>query len=157
MADELIEEGADETITKSQERITSLSSKVKETALERDEARKEADKNATKLAEAQKERDFYAGFSTTAGKYSGASEHIDAIKEKVMGGYTVEDATVSVLNAQGKLVQQIAPPPPPPPAAGGSASYTPPESGGKSVRDMTQAERRSQLVEAEKRGDISMS
>ncbi len=136
-----------EEINRTDKRIDSLSSKVKETAQERDAA------IAAKEA-ADKERDFYKGFSGVATKYPAAAEFQDKILEKVNAGYDVEDATVSVLNKEGKLT---APPPAPPgPAAGGSAAVNLPEGGVKSPREMSQTERRNALLDAEKRGDISV-
>src|SRR3990167_6846125 len=105
--DNIIPEGED--INKTQERITTLSSKVKKTAEQRDaeaEARKEAE---AKTVVAEQERDFFKGFSTVSTKYPAAPEYQDKIWEKVKGGYSVEDAAVSVLNAEGKLVP-VAPP-----------------------------------------------
>lgn len=148
MAEEIID-NEEQNINKTEERITKLSSKVKLTAEERD-----AEKNRADTAE--KERDFFKGFTNVTTKYTNAHEYQDKIWEKVQVGYTVEDATVSVLNAEGKLVPTpVAPPPPPPPAAGGSASVTLPDGGAKSPGQMTQAERRSALIDAEKRGELS--
>lgn len=140
-----------------EERIKSLSGKVKSTAEERDAAK--AGEEAAKAAQvaAEKERDFYADFSETSPKHPGANEYRDAIKAKVMAGYSVEDATVSVLNAEGKLSGSVVPVVEVAPAAGGSAINQLPTGGAKTVADMTQAERREALVEAEKRGDISLT
>lgn len=136
-----------EEINRADKRLETLSSKVKETAQERDAA------EAARVA-AEKERDFYKGFSTVSTKYPAAAELQDKILEKVNAGYDIEDATVSVLNKEGKLT--ATPPPPPGPAAGGSAVVNIPEGGTKTPGDMNQAERRSALMEAEKRGDISV-
>lgn len=137
-AEEVVEAPV-ETPNKAEERIKELSGKVKLTSQERDE-----------LAEANKdigvERDFYKDFSETSTKFPQASEHKDAILEKVKSGYSVEDATVSVLNSEGKLIPQkedreV--------VAGGSATTVTPE-GGKKPEDMT----RDEMKEALK--DISM-
>lgn len=145
--DEQGNEIAEETINRDDKRLESLSSKVKETAQERDAA-------TAAQAAAEKERDFYKGFSTIATKYQAAAEFQDKILEKVNAGYDIEDATVSVLNKEGKL---SAPPAAAPgPAAGGSAMVNIPDGGTKSLADMTQADRRAALIEAEKRGDLSV-
>lgn len=141
----------DEEINKTQERITNLSSKVKEASTQRDDALKVAD-------EAKREAGFYRDFADMIPKYQAASEYKDSIREKVMAGYSVEDATVAVLNAQGKLTPAAPlPPTPPAPAAGGSATYSPPQMADKPIHEMTRDEKRAQLVELEKRGDISLT
>lgn len=158
MADELeLELEGEQNINKTQERITNLSSKVKETSQQRDDALAKAAEADAKVAAAEKERDFYAGFSGLAGKYPAATEFTDKIKEKVMSGYSPEDATVAVLNSEGRLSATPTPPAPLAPAAGGSASYTPPSQGDKSVGEMTRDEKRAKLVELESRGDISLT
>lgn len=139
------------TITRVDTRLTDLSKKVKDTAGERD-----VERHAREAAE--KERDFYKDFSQTSAQFPQANDHMEAIKDKVMSGYSVKDATVSVLNEEGKLMPPPqAPPPPPRPAAGGSALTNPPEGGMKQVSEMSRDEKRAALVEAEKRGDISLS
>lgn len=147
----------EQNINKTEERIRNLSSKVKTASEERDAAAaKAAEAEAARIA-AEKERDFYAGFTDMTGKYQGASEFKDTIKEKVLGGYTMEDATVAVLNANGRLVPQAAPPPPPPPPAAGGSALNPSFDSSKGMNDMNREERRAALIEAEKRGDISLS
>lgn len=144
-----------EQINRADKRIQDLSSKVKETSTERDAAKAKAETAEAARLSAEKERDFYASFSDTVAKFPAASEYKDKIKEKVMAGYTAEDATVAVLNAENKLV----PPPPAPlePAGGGSAVNQLPTGGTKSVAEMNRDEKRQALIEAEKRGDISLS
>lgn len=151
--DELELDLEDETITRDKKRLESLSGKVKEASAERDEANaaKEAAEAARLVAE--KERDFFSGFSDTVGTYPAAAEYKDAIKEKVLAGYTVKDATISVLAENNKFnptVEQA----PQGPAAGGSAIINMTESPNKTVAEMNQAERRALLVEFEKKGDI---
>jgi hypothetical protein len=58
-----------------------------------------------------------------------------------MAGMSVEDAGFAVLGKEGKL-GGMAPTQP----AGGSAATPPPQSGQKSVSDMTQDERRAELA-----------
>lgn len=167
--DENLELDLDQDITREQKRLQNLSSKVAETSKERDEA-KAALEEAKKAAEtATKERDFYASFSQSIAKYPGATEYQDKIKEKVMNGYTVEDATVAVLNSEGKLQPQAAAPAPeapaeaaqpaaPAPAAGGSAATAIPSGGAtKSPTEMSLEEKRAALLEAEQRGDLSLN
>lgn len=120
-----------------QERITELSDKVKTTAQERDEA-------LSKAQTAEKERDFYVGFSDVVSTNPAAKDHKDDILAKVKSGYTVEDATYAVLGKAGKLGGMIKAPDPVMPA-GGSAVTNPPQGGTKSVSEMTQAERREEL------------
>ncbi len=143
--------------TKTQERIQGLSNKVKTTAEERDaeaKARAEAEERASK---AEKESAFYASFSDVTAKYSSAAEYKDAIKEKVMSGYSVEDATVAVLAKEGKFSQPVqqAPAPGVQAIAGGSSVNTPTMGAEKTVGQMSRDELREALLEAERRGDIS--
>lgn len=132
------------------ERIEELSTKVKLTAQERDELKELNVKVTSERDSANKEVEFYKGFTAVTAKYPNAGEHTDEIRTKVLAGYTVEDATVSVLNSAGKLIpakvdKQT--------AAGGSATNIP-TGGKKEIKDMSQAERREQLMEAQNRGDF---
>lgn len=156
MADdlELDLEDDKEDIKRKDKRLTDLSEKVKLTSKERDDL---AELNKTIAAEKEaaiKERDFYQSFADSASQYPQAKDHKDEIKSKVLSGYTVEDATISVLAKAGKLV---------PPkveretSAGGSAINPPPRDGVKSLHEMTRDEKRQALIEAVNRGDISMS
>lgn len=151
MADEL----ELDDINRTEKRIKDLSSTVKTTSEERDAANaaKEA-AEAARLA-AEKERDFFKGFSEVSTKYQGASEHQDKIWDKVKNGYTVEDATVAVMNSEGKLV----PPPPAPlaPAAGGSAPMPSLELSQKPLEEMSREDKRATLMGLEKKGDIYLS
>lgn len=101
---------------------------------------------------AEKEASFYKGFSGSISKYPQANEYQDAIKEKVMSGYDIEDATVAVLAKEGKLTTPTQERQSP---AGGSASNQIQSKGGKSVAEMSREERREALKEAEARGDLS--
>lgn len=156
MPDELDLDG-NPIINPVEERIKSLSSKVKSTSEERDAAKAAEEAAKAAQASAEKERDFYAGFAESSPKHPGAVEYRDAIKEKVMAGYSVEDATVSVLNAEGKLTGTVVPVVEIAPAAGGSAVNQLPDTSVKPLSEMTRDEKRAQLVEAEKRGDISLT
>lgn len=142
-------------VNKTEERIKNLSSKAKTFATERDEAKAAAEAAQARAEAAEKERDFFANFSKESVKYPAASEHMDAIKEKVMAGYSVEDATVSVLNAEGKLTPQAQEVPADTGTALGGSATTPPLSGeSKPVGEMTQEERRAALIEADRRGEL---
>ena len=143
-----------EDINKTELRIKNLSSKVRDTATERDEARAEAEKLKAEAETAQKERDFFKGFSEVSSKYPGASEYQDAILEKVNAGYSTEDATVSVLNANGKLMPQTVEAPQPITAGGGSSATVLLDSGSKSVSEMSQAERREALMNPDIQGEL---
>jgi hypothetical protein len=158
MADELeldLSEGQD--IDRTEVRIKNLSSKVKETASERDEATKKAEEAELARQAAEKDRDFYKDFSGMASKYPGAPEFQDAILEKVRNGYSVEDATVSVLNSEGKLLPQAEQAVQHESVAGGSAVTAPFSIGTKTLAEMSLDEKRDVLVELEKRGDISLN
>lgn len=124
-------------INPTQERITQLSDKVKTTAEERDTAQ-------ASLAEAERRAAFAEGFVDIVTTQPAAKDHKDEIKEKVLKGYSVLDATYAVLGAAGKLggtpTEQ-----PRPIVAGGSADTTITDTAKKSPSEMTQAEKRSQL------------
>lgn len=146
----------DQNINKTEERIRNLSSKVKEkaqeTATER-EARLAAEARAEA---AEKTVAFLNDFSNMASKFPNAPEYREAIQEKVLAGYSVEDATVAVLNAEGKLMPQeqgpIAPIESP---IGGSASMPPLTTGERSASDMSLDEKRAALMEADQRGELA--
>lgn len=102
---------------------------------------KEAEGKVEKLSganeELQVENAFLKEFSEITTKYPGAVEHKDAILEKVKAGYTSEDATLSVLNAEKQLFakgedKEV--------VAGGSA-INQPTGESKEIDDMTQEER----------------
>lgn len=130
-------------------RVSNLTETLK---TEREEKAKsdqaKADAEARAIA-AEKERDFYSSFSDSTSQYPQASEYKDAIKEKVLAGYSVEDATVSVLAKEGKLTSA---PQPRENIAGGSATNAMQAQGDKSIRDMERAEKRAALIEAENEG-----
>ncbi len=122
--------------SRSQERIKELSDKVELTAKDRDEL-KALNETTTR------ERDFYKGYADIVGTQPAAKDHQEEIKEKVLKGYSVQDATFAVLGAAGKLGQPAAAPTPQ--VAGGSASTTITDVSKKSPSEMTQAEKRAQL------------
>lgn len=147
----------DEKINKTnkvEERIKELSEKVRLTSSERDElAKSKLDLESTN-ASLTKERDFYASFSKSTSKYPQAGEYQDDIKSKVLAGYTVDDAVVSVLASKGKLTS---PAPDRESVAGGSATNPPPKGSPKSLGEMTREEKRAALVEAEAKGDFAIT
>jgi hypothetical protein len=124
--------------TRSNERITELSDKVKTTAQERD-----SEKAAREAAE--RRAAFAEGFADIVATNPSAKDHKDEIKQKVLeSNYSVEDATFAVLGKAGKLgaaqqTQQTQ-------VAGGSAATAMPQGGQKSPAEMSQAERREQLA-----------
>lgn len=139
MADEQIIETAPPaqvpSESRSNERITELSDKVRTTAEERDAA-------TARAAEAERKAAFAEGFVDVVTTHPSAKDHKDEIRAKVLNGYSVQDATFAVLGAAGKLGGTSAPTPQ---VAGGSASTVTPQGGQKEVKDMSQAERRDEL------------
>lgn len=141
--------------SESEKRIKQLSEKVRLTSEERDEQARLLKAEGDKNTELIRERDFYQGFSDVVSTNPAAKDHRDEILSKVKSGYTVEDATFAVLGKAGKLSQpklEVVSP------AGGSATTTPPQGGTqKTVAEMTQAERKAALIEAQSRGDITLT
>lgn len=120
-----------------QERITELSSKVKQEA----EARVAAE---SKAAESEKKAAFAEQFIDVISQNPAAKEHKADIQAKVLAGYTVQDATFAVLGAAGKLGNTLAPVAPPSPA-GGSATVQIQQNADKPISEMSIAEKRAQL------------
>lgn len=140
-----------------QKRINTLSDKVRDTASERDAAKAAQESAEAKVAEATRERDFYAGFSDVVATNPAAKDHKDDILGKVKSGYSIQDATYAVLGAAGKLGAQ-APVVESRPIAGGSATITPPQNGGsKQLNEMSRDDKRAALLEAESRGDLALN
>lgn len=134
-----------EKINKVEKRIKDLSEKVKLTSTERDEQIELVKEKDGLLTASNKERDFFKGFSTLTTKYGAASEYQDQIKEKVMSGYDVEDATISILAKEGKLEMPKEEPKKKDSPAGGSATNPTKISGEKSLDEMTRDEKRAEL------------
>jgi len=154
MADKNLLDLEDEDAKVENPRIKELSTKVKLTAQERD-VEKELNKTlSSERDNAQREVNFYKEFSGVTSKYSNATQFTEAIKTKVLAGYTVEDATVSVLAKEGKLTT---PPPERDTAAGGSSTTSIANGAKKEIRDMSQAEKLAELHEHEKDGRLSWS
>ena len=145
--------------SKVEKRIKDLSEKVKLTSEERDELKVLSEEKDTKISGLEKERDFLNSFGDVLVKHPAASEFKDAIKEKVLKGYSVEDATVSTLSSEGKLIPSETPKEETKPEnpAGGSATTPPVSEGDKKLEDMTRDEKRAKLVEAQERGDLSIN
>lgn len=160
MAEELDLENLDNEIDKENKvdkRIKNLSEKVRLTSEERDEQRRLLEESLAKAQNLEKERDFLNSFGDQLGKYPEASQFKDKIKEKVLKGYSVEDATMSTLVAEGKYNPPQSPPPPIDNIVGGSATNQHQIDGGKLLHELTRDEKRAKLVELEQRGDISIT
>jgi len=141
--------------SKVEKRIKDLSEKVRVTAEERDAGGRKLEEEVARASNLQKEVEFLNSFGDQLSKYPDASPFKDKIKEKVLRGYSVEDATISTLASEGKLspkevhVDNV---------AGGSAAINQPIPGAqKTVSEMTREEKRAKLIEAEQRGEISLS
>ena len=87
---------------KVEKRIKDLSEKVKLTAEERDEQKRLLGERDTKISGLEKERDFLNSFGDAMAKYPDAISHKDKIKEKVLRGYSMNDAIISTLASEGK-------------------------------------------------------
>ena len=160
MPDDLDLENLDKEIeneSKVEKRIKDLSEKVRLTAEERDAEKIKLEEESAKASGLQKEVEFLNSFGDQLTKYPDAASHRDQIKEKVLKGYSIEDATVSTLASEGKLkpkeqettIDNV---------AGGSAAVNQPLTGEqKKVSEMSKDEKRAKLLEAEQRGDISLS
>lgn len=157
MADEIIDDGTNSDVSATEKRIKDLSQKVKLTSEERDEQTRLLNEKDALLTTATKERDFFQGFSTQTSKYPAAAEFQDKIKEKVMAGYDVEDATVAVLSREGKFTGQSAPAIVRESPAGGSAPTNIKVDVNKPINEMTREEKRAAILELERKGDISVN
>ena len=149
MADEFLEELGLEPETpvvesKQDKRLKDLSEKVKLTSEERDEKDKLLQEATSKAETAEKDVEFYKNFNTLAGKFPGANEYQEQIREKVLAGQDAEDAAVAILFKEGKLAGMTQAPIAHESPAGGSAT-TAIAGGEKSVSEMTQEERRAEL------------
>lgn len=151
--DELDLELEEENINRVEKRIKSLSEKVKLTSEERDELKGLNETLNSEKTSLTKERDFFKGFNQVSAKYPGASEYQDKILEKVNAGYDVEDATISILAKEGKYTPTVAESES---VAGGSAATAMISNDGKNPKEMSQDERRAQLLEIESQGGLSL-
>lgn len=144
----------EQNINKIELRIKNLSEKVKLTSEERDQLAKtkeELEKEKNTLA---KEVEFFKNFNPLVSKYSEAANYQDKIREKVLAGYDVEDATISILAKEGKF---SSPQPKMESPVGGSATNTIKANADKPIQEMNRDELRSALLEAEKRGDLFLN
>src|SRR3990167_7001633 len=139
--------------SKVEKRIKQLSNKVKLTSNERDELAKAKKGLEAERDTAKKEVEFYSAFSDTTDKYPNAKEFKDKIKEKVLAGYSVEDAAVAVLAKEGKLASTQTNDNP----AGGSATNLPGQGEPKTLKDMSLEEKRAEVIKAVDRGDIHLT
>ncbi len=160
MADELDLDQLETDLEKEnrvEKRFKDLSEKVRLTSEERDEQKRLLEESVSKTQNLEKERDFLNSFGDQVAKYPEASQFRDKIKERVLKGYSVEDATTAVLVAEGKYQPPKPPAPPIDNIAGGSAATQHQTGGEKPIHELTREEKRARLVEAEQRGDISIT
>lgn len=141
---------------KVEKRIKDLSEKVRLTSEERDEQKRLLGDRDTKISTLEKERDFLNSFGDQLGKYPDAAQFKDKIKERVLKGYSVEDATAAVLVSEGKYsspkihqpIENV---------AGGSAPTLHQNGGEKPINQLSRDEKRARLLEAESRGDLGVN
>jgi len=159
---EVLDENIDKR-NKVEDRIKNLSSKVKKTAEEKAELAQANEELSKVNEEITKERDFYASFVDETSKFGDASEFKDEIRDLFKKGYSVEDATVSVLNKKGKLIPASADEAPgeqqeekPENPAGGSATNPPPTGQEKPVEELEQADKLQALKDMEAKGELNM-
>lgn len=153
---DLDEDQSKEIISRKDKKINSLSEKLGTTEKEKADLVKAKEDAEAKANALQKDADFFKGFSEVSSKYQGASEYQDKIREKVMAGYDVEDATISILAKEGKYQAAPAPEPKREMAAGGSAAIGITDSVEKPYNKMTRDEMRSQLLEMEQKGEFRL-
>ena len=134
-------------------RFEKLSEKVITTSKEKDEAIAKANVAEEARSKAEKDLNFYKGFSANVSKYPQASAYQDKIKERVDKGYDAEEAILAVLAKEGKLTIPQAPAPTPEQVEGGSAGTR--TEGGKSIKDMTSAEKLAALQDADNAGMLA--
>jgi hypothetical protein len=140
--------GSNDRINK---RITNLTEKAKTEAIARAQAETKAAEAEARASAAEKKGEFYSAFSDMTSKYPEASNYKDAIEEKVMAGYTAEDATVSILAKEGKL-HNYTPPARMDSPAGGSATTAMRNDSDKSLSEMSREDKRNELLRMEQEG-----
>lgn len=165
--DDVVEENQDDIIdeidepeegqqgSKVEKRIKTLSNKVKLTAQERDNEVKARKKAETERDNLKKDNEFSTSFAENP-HFSVAKDYKDEIKKKVSGGYSVDDAIVSVLAKEGKLdaIKVVIKPDNP---AGGSSPNLPTTGDQKPLNDMSREEKRAAVMEEMNKGNISLS
>ena len=134
-------------------RFEKLSEKVILTSKEKDEAIARASLAEEAKTKAEKDLNFYKGFSANVSKYPQASAYQEQIKERVDRGYDAEEAILAVLAKEGKLTAPVATPPTPAQVEGGSAPTL--TEGSKSIRDMTSDEKLEALKSADGAGMLA--
>lgn len=142
---------------RTEQRLRTLNSEKAKLAADKEELAKAKAEADTKTEAALKDADFYKNFSTGSSKYPGSAEYQDQIRERVNKGYDLEEAIVAVMAKEGKFIPASAPQAPNPSPAGGSAVINLKQGGEKTAAEMTQGERRTALMEAEKRGDLGLN
>ena len=152
---DLSEDNSKEIINRKDKKINSLSEKLGITDKEKADAIKAKEEADAKTLAAQKDADFYKGFNTISSKYQGASEYQDKIREKVMSGYDLEDAAISILAKEGKYQPQ-APVEQKEVAAGGSAATGINSQAEKPLNQRSKAELRAELQELESKGEFKL-
>lgn len=135
-----------------EKRIKQLSGKVREEAEAREKLAQEKAEAEKKASDAERRATFSEGFVDIMSTHPSAKEHKQEIQEKVMSGYSIEDATFAVLGKAGKLNAHVQEPVNP---AGGSAPINIQNTTQKSFKEMNGEELRSAVEEAEKRGDLA--
>lgn len=149
-----LEEG--QQITKTEQRIKSLATKVADEARQKEEAQSKLEEAQNARLVAEKKLEFVTAFSEVSGKYQGANDFRTEIEDKVSKGYSVEDATVSVLNANGKLIPTaeqgitVAPIT----AGGGSAATALPNTAERPASELTREEMREELMKPERAAEL---
>ena len=150
-------ENGGEGETRSNKRIKDLADKTTQLVREKEELAQKHEVEKAELLKAKSDAEFRANFMEMGSKYPQSKEFEADIKAKVSSGYTLEDATVSVLASKGILgtaptrQEQISS------SAGGSAD-TPireaqrndPSFGGD------RAKMRAELLDLEAKGDIGL-
>lgn len=124
-------------------------SRIKALADQKTKAEKALEKERLERETFKKEAEFYKTFNSQLAKYKNAGEFQDQIKEKVMAGYDMEDATISILARNGKLESVTPPPPPKESPAGGSAVTNITANIDKPITEMSREEKRAKLMENE--------
>jgi hypothetical protein len=137
-----------------EERFINLNKRAKEAEEKAQTFEKAKAESDAKIAQMEKETSFLNSFSDVTAKFPMASEYKDKIKEKVMSGYSVDDATVSILVSEGKYTPPKAPIEN---VGGGSAPNQIVSQGTKSVAEMSREERWEALKDAERKGYLGLS
>lgn len=138
--------------SKIKNRFQQLTEKLSVTTKEKEENLAKVKLAEEAKTKAERDLNFYKGFSTNLAKYPQAASYQEQIKERVDKGYDAEEAILAVLAKDGKLTAST-PTQPTTQVEGGSAPTTFP--GEKSLRDMTPDEKLQGLMAADKEGVLS--